>query len=1036
MSCWHRLEYFSPTTLPKSRKIELIDQNKELPWQKTKLTLEQNRVRIYTLYLGVFQAKELLHFVEKLLKKSTNDVNLPDDQFCYASIQLDGDGKFIENTLGISTLPWAMKKLSNNQLLKEGWNEGFNSLRQELLEKLDDHLFELIEDDEENRRVPISMDFNGLIDIQDQIIESTGWGEDLEVKMFYKWKERDLTKPEKQLGKVIAQAELLNSFYVDDLEWVADAVNKKDEGNALRKYLKGATDEEIEKDDLRKSPDKIQEFMKPNLYPDGCWPSKHQPSLMQQFVINVSLNKMLKSKGDLELFSVNGPPGTGKTTLLKDVIAFNLVERAKIMATYKNPSEAFKVAGKINNDSDFTYKIFSPVEALSEFGMVIASSNNGAVENISKELPTLDQVESFEEEIGYFREVANKVDPNLWGILSAVLGKKSNRTEFINKYWVRYEDETYKKVGLQKYFLDFDTSDLEPWFDLRKSFLNKLEEIKQEKERLTQMYHASFKEKEYLQSIISIDQKIGLVNNKIGDNSKDVEKQKNILNDLNNYKANLEKEIIQGEKLNPGFFARFFNTKQGKEYKAEKARLLKEIIKNRSDRNLVNQQISSLENNSHDLNLELDKLLASKGELVKSLGLIEKAKKELGDNYADEEFWGKLETKRVQMACPWYSRRLKELQTDLFILSLKVNQQFLVYANKDQNKIVRTISAFTDLLKGKMQGIGRSDAKALWDMFFLLVPVVSSTFASFRRQFIGLEKEDIPWLFIDEAGQAVPQSSVGAIYRSERVLVVGDPLQIEPVVTVPDILVQYIRESFELNKRNISEELSVQTFADRANPMGTFLSLDNGEQSWIGTQLRVHRRCQNPMFSIANRIAYNNTMFKGIPESRDESRLFFKTSFYHSVGSVSNRHFADSHALVVERLIKDAFAQFNKEPNIYVITPFKEISQELKNHIKKSMLFQYPEKTIDQSKALFGEWVEERIGTIHTFQGKQADSVILCLGLDERTKSSASWASQKPNILNVALTRAKYSFIAIGDENIWLKQPYFEQLKSLNQLVG
>ena len=82
-----------------------------------------------------------------------------------------------------------------------------------------------------------------------------------------------------------------------------------------------------------------------------------------------------------------------------------------------------------------------------------------------------------------------------------------------------------------------------------------------------------------------------------------------------------------------------------------------------------------------------------------------------------------------------------------------------------------------------------------------------------------------------------------------------------------------------------------------------------------------------------------------------------------------------------------------------------------------------------------GDWLKSHIGTVHTFQGKQAEGVILCLGLDNSTKGAASWASQKPNLLNVAITRAKYRFTAIGDESIWLKQAYFNQLNKLGAEV-
>lgn len=49
----------------------------------------------------------------------------------------------------------------------------------------------------------------------------------------------------------------------------------------------------------------------------------------------------------------------------------------------------------------------------------------------------------------------------------------------------------------------------------------------------------------------------------------------------------------------------------------------------------------------------------------------------------------------------------------------------------------------------------------------------------------------------------------------------------------------------------------------------------------------------------------------------------------------------------------------------------------------------------------------------------------------DQSKGAVSWASSKPNLLNVALTRAKHRFVAIGGKDIWLKQPYFSELRLL-----
>lgn len=48
--------------------------------------------------------------------------------------------------------------------------------------------------------------------------------------------------------------------------------------------------------------------------------------------------------------------------------------------------------------------------------------------------------------------------------------------------------------------------------------------------------------------------------------------------------------------------------------------------------------------------------------------------------------------------------------------------------------------------------------RRLWDLLFLCCPVVSSSLASMARMFSAFGAGQIPWLLIDEAGQATPAS--------------------------------------------------------------------------------------------------------------------------------------------------------------------------------------------------------------------------------------------------------------------------------------
>ena len=49
------------------------------------------------------------------------------------------------------------------------------------------------------------------------------------------------------------------------------------------------------------------------------------------------------------LFSVNGPPGTGKTTLLRDIVAEVVVNRAIVMSAFDKPADAFTKTNAVIN---------------------------------------------------------------------------------------------------------------------------------------------------------------------------------------------------------------------------------------------------------------------------------------------------------------------------------------------------------------------------------------------------------------------------------------------------------------------------------------------------------------------------------------------------------------------------------------------------------------------------------------------------------------------------------------------------------------
>jgi hypothetical protein len=165
-------------------------------------------------------------------------------------------------------------------------------------------------------------------------------------------------------------------------------------------------------------------------------------------------------------------------------------------------------------------------------------------------------------------------------------------------------------------------------------------------------------------------------------------------------------------------------------------------------------------------------------------------------------------------AAPWAHEELTAARTGLFLAALRLHQAFLTVAAPT---VRRNLSALMDVLKGQASRPPVAAVRAAWQTFFLMVPVVSSPFASVERLFAGLGRESLGWLLIDDAGQAAPQQAAGAIWRARRTVVVGDPLPIEPAVTLPWGGQQVLARLYAVPEEWAPGRTSVQGLADRGN---------------------------------------------------------------------------------------------------------------------------------------------------------------------------------------------------------------------------
>jgi superfamily I DNA and/or RNA helicase len=126
--------------------------------------------------------------------------------------------------------------------------------------------------------------------------------------------------------------------------------------------------------------------------------------------------------------------------------------------------------------------------------------------------------------------------------------------------------------------------------------------------------------------------------------------------------------------------------------------------------------------------------------------------------------------------------------------------------------------------------------------------------------------------------------------------------------------------------------------------------------------------------------------------------------------------------------ISQATTSDQRMPDVFVITPFREVKRGLRSLLceRANWVQALAGRSLPVPTKANLEQLESNIGTVHTFQGKERDIVFFVLGCDSSHSGAIDWASGEPNILNVAVTRAKKHLYVIGDRNLWGSKRYFD----------
>ena len=1033
LDAWTVIEALSPRSYKEPKDLAPSPQDHVLCWEgfepwSEDLALPKGKTAYYQIHLGAINQQPAC---EELLKKY-HDPRAEEPRLSGRAtmgiITVDENGVPADaNDLVLSSFGWALGRALKGELQNLRHWDFAEELLKEGLQKI------IFKQDEEGAFRPltekvITAAHNWLVDAC-EIPSNLSQAPNFYIKMVRKF---DNKAPEPKL---------FNSFFLKDLQRTRRLVNDGKAGTALRKYLHidGApTQKRLDKDKSL-----LIDGLHPNKFPSGRWPVEglYPLVLMQQLAVNLAKQELSASG----ILSVNGPPGTGKTTLLKDVVAHVVIERAKAMAEFKNPKDAFKSTdGELPGFPKAT-PLYELDPSLKGFEIVVACSNNGAAENLSKELPRKDQIDHQTKPPTYFKTASDALVGDgieTWGLIAAAFGKKKNIKKYRDIAWKdkdggiksylkepsHYKErfkkkdpdtgEEYEEIPRIVEQDDAPTSFAEAnerWKAAKKDFEEKLQkadrlqEIASDALVVIRSYKGSLLKKAKLtEHLEQVKQQCAHAGDKLDvaqAHYEEAEQEAAIVNE----------HVRLANATKPGWFFRFFRTRRWRNWLSERGGILNQLTAAQnnlqSTRGIFHQARKEHATAEYGVTKSSEQLSKMVSDLDTLKTKIEKASPIFGDHLILEDQLS-LSKEELHKKSPTFTADAHLHRDALFRSALRLHKAFIDAASIQFN---HGLTAFFNHQDGEPlpQKYGHL-LPDLWSILFMVTPVISSTFASFGRMFQNMPPESLGWLLVDEAGQSTPQAAVGALMRSKRAMIVGDPLQLEPVVNLPEELVDTLSRHFSVKPtRWMAPFTSVQGLSDEAT---TYCS-KIGETK-VGVPLLVHRRCDHPMFDMSNALSYENQMVFAA-NGRSE-----KSSWYNVIGTDKDK-WCPEEGEAAWTLVRDLLEADGSDANVFVISPFRNVVHGLERRFKSERHF-FMSKGIKMK-----DWLDDNVGTIHTFQGKEAATVIVVLGAQGPKRNGArSWVTGQPNLLNVAVSRAKKTLYVIGNHRDWASSGFMSEVSS------
>lgn len=247
-------------------------------------------------------------------------------------------------------------------------------------------------------------------------------------------------------------------------------------------------------------------------------------------------------------------------------------------------------------------------------------------------------------------------------------------------------------------------------------------------------------------------------------------------------------------------------------------------------------------------------------------------------------------------------------------------------------------------------------------------------------------------VIIDEASQCDIASCFPILYRAKKAVVVGDDKQLPHLSFLEKAKEQSFLSQYGINDRyQLMWRFRTNSMFDLAN-----------YYSMHPVLLDEHFRSLPPIINFSNKEFYGGRI--KVMRRNDNTKKVLETVVVPEgkVDFDATRNLPEIEALV-KRLHEIVVEDERKNPenpvSIGIISPFRAQVEQLKISVRKVLSEYMMEKH------------QIEIGTAHTFQGDERDIILTSWAYANNSFPQSLIFLQKPNLFNVAITRARYQMI-------------------------